>query len=155
HDGGSSSSWGSRVVYREKINENLELSAIYSWAGVLAPQLESIEGLSQELSTVMRHSVAARVAGLVPVTHTRVTTSYKWINGTAVTRQDVFAEAALGIDPYLSVSVKQPLPSFRRSGHWEALADFRNVLAQGYLPLDTAEGRLLLTPIMRSFRGGV
>jgi hypothetical protein len=72
-----------------------------------------------------------------------------------VSRQDIFGEAALGIDPHLSLSVKQPLPSFRTSGHWEALADFRNMLSQGYVPVGQADGGLLLTPVVRSFRGGV
>ncbi len=72
-----------------------------------------------------------------------------------MSRQDVFGEAALGIDPNLSVTVRQPLPSFSYLGRWEARADFRNLLSQGYVPVETAEGRLLLTPVVRSFRGGV
>ncbi len=103
----------------------------------------------------MRHSIAARLSGLVPGSHTRVSASYKWLSGSAVSRQDVFAEAALGIDPHLSFSVKQPLPSFGTSGHFEALADVRNVLSQGYVRLEQADGRVLLAPVMRSFRGGV
>jgi len=156
HDGGRSSSWGSRVVYKEKVNDNLEVAAIYSWAGVLAPQFDRVASLSDAFSTVMRHSVAGRIAALVPGAHTKIAASYKWLDGTAVSRQDIFAEAALGIDPYFSFSVKQPLPSFRTSGHWEAMADFRNVLSQGYVPLEEADGRhVLVAPIMRSFRGGV
>jgi len=155
HDGGQSNSWGSRVVYREKLSDNLEIAAIYSYAGVLAPQSESTANLADALSTVMRHSFAARVSGTVPISNTRLTASYKWLNAVAVSRQDIFAEAALGIDPNLSFSVKQPLPSFRTAGRWEAMADFRNFLSQGYVPLQQAEGKLLLAPVMRSFRGGV
>jgi hypothetical protein len=38
----------------------------------------------------------------------------------------------------------------------EASADLRNLLAQGYLPMYTADGqRLLLVETPRSFRGGL
>jgi hypothetical protein len=156
HDGGSSRFWGSRVVYRERLSEDWELAAIYSGAGALVPQdISTARLLPDILDTVLRHSLAARIAGRVPGVHTQVAASYKWISGPVVSRQDLFGEAALGIDPHLSFSIKQPLPSFGTSGHWEALADFRNVLSQGYVPVDQADGRILLTPVVRSFRGGV
>ena len=155
HDGGASRFWGSRAVYREKLSGDWDLAAIYAGAGALTPQGLTSGRLSDGLETVMRHSLAARISGRVPKVKTQVATSYKWINGPVVSRQDVFGEAALGIDPHLSVSVKQPLPSFGTSGHWEALADFRNLLSQGYVPMDQADGRVLLTPVVRSFRGGV
>jgi hypothetical protein len=38
----------------------------------------------------------------------------------------------------------------------ELTADLRNLLAQGYLPLGTADGqRILLVETPRAFRGGV
>ena len=37
YDGGSTSSWGTRVAYRQKISDNLEFAAIYAWAGALSP----------------------------------------------------------------------------------------------------------------------
>jgi hypothetical protein len=80
--------------------------------------------------------------------------SYKWIDGTVLTRQDVYSETAMAIDPNLSLTIRQPLPSFRK-GHWEALADFRNMLAQGYVSLEGADGRMLVMPVERSFRGGL
>jgi Carboxypeptidase regulatory-like domain len=155
HDGGSSRFWGSRVVYRDKLTDDWEVAAIYAGAGALAPEGVTTSRLSDRLETVLRHSVAARLSGRVPGAHTRFSASYKWINGPVVSRQDVFGEAALGIDPHLSVSVKQPLPSFGTSGRWEAMADFRNLLSQGYVPVDQPEGRMLLAPVVRSFRGGV
>jgi hypothetical protein len=155
HDGGASSSWGTRLVYREKISDRLEVAAIYAWAGVLAPEEDLASSLSDRLETFQRHSVAARVSGTMPGARTQFSASYKWLPGAAVSRQDVFGEAALGIDPNLSLTVRQPLPSFGPSGRWEALADFRNLLSQGNITVDTAEGRLLLTPVARSFRGGV
>jgi Carboxypeptidase regulatory-like domain len=155
HDGGSSSSWGSRIVYREKLSDDWEFAAIYAGTGALTAQDVLAAHLSDHLDTTLRHSLAARISGRVPGSHTRIAASYKWINGPVVSRQDIYGEAALGIDPHLSFSVKQPLPSFGKSGHWEAMADFRNVLSQGYVTVDQADGQMLLTPVVRSFRGGV
>jgi hypothetical protein len=160
HDGGAGKSWGTRLVYREKIFEGWEVAGIYACAGVLVPFPRSIGDesgatLAESLETAMRHSVAARISGKVPGVQTKFSASYKWLSGVAVSRQDVFGEAALGIDPNLSLTVRQPLPSFGASGRLEALADFRNVLSQGGVSVDASEGKLLLNPVMRSFRGGV
>ena len=154
HDGGSGSTWGTRLAYRERISRSLELDAIYAWAGALAPGNDSSVNSEQPLQDLLqmryRHSVAARVAGKVPHTGTEIAASYKWIDGTVVSRQDLFGEAAFGVDPNLSLTIRQPLPR-----HWEAVADFRNLLAQGYVPVDSEGGRMLLVPVVRSFRGGV
>jgi hypothetical protein len=156
-DGGADSSWGTRIVYRERLVGNVELAAIYAWAGALAPDgnVKPLSGLEGMLSTRYRHSVATRVAGKVPRVGTQFAASYKWVDGTIVSRQDLFGEAAMAIDPNLSLSIRQPLPSFRTAGHWEALADFRNMLSQGYVSLEGQDGRMLLVPLDRSFRGGV
>jgi hypothetical protein len=61
----------------------------------------------------------------------------------------------MAIDPNLSLSIRQPLPSFMTVGRWEALADFRNILSQGYVSLEGLDGRMLMMPVERSFRGGV
>jgi carboxypeptidase family protein len=156
NDGGAAGFWGTRVVYREKLTDNVEVVGVYAWAGVLAPNSQSAPSdLRDALQSAYRHSVAARVAGKVPKSKTEFAASYKWINGPVVTRQDLYSETAMAIDPNLSVSIRQPLPSFRMAGHWEALADFRNMLSQGYVSLETPEGHLLAMPVERSFRGGV
>jgi hypothetical protein len=57
----------------------------------------------------------------------------------------------------LNVFIRQPLPRVA-SLPWrmEATADLRNMLAQGYLPMNAANGqRLLLVETPRSFRGGL
>ena len=158
HDGGSESSWGTRLAYREKLSSNLEVAAIYAWAGALTPDDDAIGDagqLADTLQTRYRHSLAARVSGKVPRTKTQIAASYKWIDGTTVSRQDLFGEAEFGLDPNLSLAIEQPLPSFGAVGrHWEAIADFRNLLAQGYVPVN-AQGQMVLIPVLRSFRGGV
>lgn len=156
YDGGTSNSWGTRVAFQERFSEDFQVAAVYAWAGVLA--LEDTAGnlnLRAALQTRYRHSLGARLSGRIPKARTRIATSYKWVQGSTVSRQDIFGEAAYQLDPYLSFSVRQPLPSFFTSGKWEAQADFHNLLAQGYVTADGRDGRVVLVPAFRSFRGGI
>ena len=155
YDGGPSSSTGTRVAYRQKFSDDFEVAAVYAWAGALTLEdpIATVD-LRDALQTRYRHSLAARVSGRIPKAGTRVSASYKWLNKPVVSGQDVFGEAAYQLDPYLNLSVRQPLPSFLLSGKWEAQADIRNLLAQGYVAVNGRDGHIVLTPAFRSFRGG-
>ncbi len=156
YDGGNSSSWGARAAYRQKLSDDLEVAAIYAWAGALSPE-SGLNAASSDLrdsfTTSNHHSVAARISGKIPQSGTQFSASYKWISGTALSRMDQFGEAAYEMDPNLHLSIRQPLPGL--NGHWEALADFSNLLAQGYVSLNGQDSRMMLVPVLRSFRGGV
>jgi hypothetical protein len=39
--------------------------------------------------------------------------------------------------------------------HMQAVADFGNLLAQGYVPMTTRDGNLVMVAAYRTFRGGV
>jgi Carboxypeptidase regulatory-like domain len=156
YDGGNSSSWGTRAAYRQKLSDDLEVAAIYAWAGALSPGGEwnaASSDLRDNFTTRNHHSVAARISGKIPQSGTQFSASYKWISGTALSRMDQFGEAAYEMDPNLHFSIRQPLPGF--NGRWEALADFSNILAQGYVTVNGQDSRMMLVPILRSFRGGV
>jgi hypothetical protein len=149
---------GARAAYTEKLADNVDFTALYSWAGTLSPvgDLGPLqEGLRDSLSTQKRHSVSARVSGKLPKTGTQVAVSYKWIAGSALTTPDAYAAAEYQIDPHMNLSVRQPFPGFGACGHWEILADFSNLLAEGYVPASAQDSRIILTPVLRSFRGGV
>ena len=156
YDGGNSSSWGTRAAYRQKLSDDLEVAAIYAWAGALSPGGEwntASSDLRDNFITRNHHSVAARISGKIPQSGTQFSASYKWISGTTFSRMDQFGEAAYEMDPNLHLSIRQPLPGF--NGRWEALADFSNILAQGYVTVNGQDSRMMLVPILRSFRGGV
>jgi len=157
YDGGKSSSWGTHVAYCQKFSEELEAAVVYAWAGALTADQPagSVANLRDALETRNRHSLAARLSTRVPWLGTSVSTSYKWVRGAAVSRQDVFGEIAYRVEPNLNLSVRQPLPSFLGSHRFEALAEFRNLLAQGYVPVSSRDRRLILVPSLRAFRGGV
>ena len=155
YDGGDLGSWGARLAYRQKLSDNLEAEAVYAWAGALAPLGPAPNAeLRDALETRYRHSLGGRVSSHLPRLGTEVAASYKWINGRVVSRQDVYGEVAYRLDPYLTLAIRQPLPSFI-PGHLVAMADFGNLLDQGYVPITTRDGRVLLIPAYKSFRGGV
>jgi hypothetical protein len=154
YDGGASESTGVRVAYREKLSDNFSLTLVYAYAGALAPNGETGEALRDELSTQYRHSVAARVSTKLPGLGTELVWGYKWINGAAVSHQDPYGEALYHMDPYASIGIRQPLPSLF-PGHMEVEANVGNLLAQGYVPLATTEGSVVLVPSYRYFRGGL
>jgi hypothetical protein len=157
YDGGNSSSWGARVAYRQTISKDWEVAAIYSWAGALSAAGAvadlSPDAMRDNFTTSNHHSIAGRVSGKISQTGTQISASYKWVAGTALTRTDQFGEAEYQMDPNLHISIRQQLPGL--NGRWEALADFSNLLAQGYVGVSGQDPRMVLAPILRSFRGGV
>ena len=106
------------------------------------------------LRTVTRQSIGVNVSTKLPQRGGRIAAGYKWISGPAVTRVDSFGESLYQMDPYLHVSIRQQLPKFG-PGRWEAIADCDNLLAQGYVTLNTRDGQVALVPAFRTFRGGL
>lgn len=154
YDGGSMNSWGTRVALREKISDDVEITAVYAFAGALSPA-DFVDGALREmLKTSMHHSVGASVTTTVPRTRTKVTAGYKWVSGDAISRLDGFGESLYQMDPYLHLGIRQTLPKFG-PGHWQAVADCDNILAQGYVSLNSQDGRTMLVPAFRTFRGGL
>ncbi len=155
YDAGELSSVGARLVYQQKLSGNLDLTMIYAYGGVLAPNESPVEAaLRNELATQYRVSAAARFTAKIPRTGTKIVSGYKWINGPAVSQQDSYGQSVYHLDPYLSIQVRQKLPGFI-PGHAEVLADCGNLLAQGYVTLATSDGQVVLVPTYRFFRGGL
>jgi Carboxypeptidase regulatory-like domain len=155
YDGGRTSSTGARASFHHRWNDNLDTTIVYDYAGVLAPDDDAFEAqLRDQLVTRYRQSLAGRVSVSVPHVGTKVSVGYKWIGGQAVSHLDPYGESLFHLDPYLNMEIRQQLPSFF-PGHMEALADFGNLLAQGYVPVSTGDGRVVLVPSYRYFRGGL
>jgi hypothetical protein len=154
YDGGDSSSGGARVAYHERFGGKMSATLVYAYGGALAPNNIESAVLRDELSTQYRHSVAGRMTTTVPWVGTQISAGYKWINGSAVSQIDSYGESLYGLDPYLSMEVRQPLPRSLPC-HMEVVADAGNLLAQGYVPLSTTDGRVVLVPSYRFFRGGL
>jgi len=154
YDGGSSSSWGTRAALRERLNDDIEWSILYSFAGALSPLEDSDAPLRESFRTLQRHSLGVGITARIPGSGTKVSAGYKWSSGTTVSRVDGYGDSLFQMDPYLHVGFRQPLPKFM-AGRWEAIADCDNLLAQGYVSLNSRDGRVLLVPAFRTFRGGL
>jgi hypothetical protein len=160
-NGGSLETHGVRVIAEHSFSQELTALLDYAYGGTMAPpegnSAESWGDLRNELHVQDAHSVTAKLNGLVPETGTRWVASYKWTSSGAVTPVDLFNASPGQADPYFSIVIRQPIPggSFI-PGHVEALLDVRNLLAQGYRPFFSPDGRTLyLVQSARALRGGL
>ncbi len=112
---------------------------------------------SSDLTATLEQAVTAKFSGTVPHSHTRWITSYRWVSGSALSPVDMFNASAGQSDPFLSLFIRQPIPSMGfLPGHMEAIVDVRNLLAQGYVPVLGQDGQTVyLVQTARSVRGGV
>jgi hypothetical protein len=154
YDGGSSSSWGTRLGFRERLDGDVELTAVYSFGGALTPSDEADGLLRDAFRTAQRHSLGAGISAKVPHLGTKVQAGYRWVNGVTVSSVDSYGASVFQMDPYLHLLFRQPLPKFAL-GRWEAIADCNNLLAQGYVSTNSRDGRVVLVPAFRTFRGGL
>lgn len=153
---------GYRVSYKRELTEHVRAAFTYGVAGVLTPQRDALTSADpNELRSILRpvkeHSLSAQVSARLPQSRTWISSAYQWGSRTAVTAPDPFNINGIRALPGLNVAVRQPLPQPTYiPGKFEATAEFRNLLADGYVPIRTMDGRrLYLIQSARSFRGGV
>ena len=150
---------GLRVVLERKFASDLTATLDYAYGGVLdlsKPDVE-LQDARQWITTQRRHAIAAKLSGAVPGSHTHWITSYRWVNGPALTPVDMFNSSPGQSDPFLNVFIRQPIPTLGfLPTHMEALVDLRNLLAQGYVPVMGQDGQTVyLVQAARSVRGGI
>jgi hypothetical protein len=154
---------GLRVTYTQDWGSRVRTAMLYALGDAL--EVDAWEEFGREdarrnLQNFLRpertHLVAGKLITTIPKCNTQITTSYGWLPQGLVTSVDPYGQSAIQVQPFLGVQVRQPLPTLAfLPARIEAMADFRNLLAQGYVPLSrSSEETLLLTPAYRSFRGG-
>ena len=159
---GNYTSSGFRAAVVRKIGNRAELSAIYVVGDALAAEaaIEASQVPMRNLRTSLRRrqtqAIGGRASARIPVSNTLITTSYEWLPAGRATVVDPVGQANMQIQPFLGVQIRQPLPNLAfLPARIEALAEFRNLFAQGYVPISSSgEDTLLITPAYRSFRGG-
>jgi hypothetical protein len=161
-NGGTRSIGGGRLAWEQGFGDHFRATASYSVAGLPAPgsrllSSDNLNDLRDSLHNELRHAAALKLGWEVPGSKTRFVASYKWINGMAVLPRDLYSDSIGQIDSNFNVLIRQPLPQLSPFiGKVEALADFRNLLSQGYIPLVTADGKsIVLVQNARTFRGGL
>ena len=110
-----------------------------------------------ESVTKNRHAISAKLTGTTPGTKTRWMASYGWTSGRALTPVDMFNASAGQADPFLDFFFRQPVPGTGGlPGHMDVVLEVRNLLAQGYVPVFSQDGRTVyLVQSARAVRGGV
>lgn len=156
YNGGRLSQWGERLALQRKLSSHWQATLVFTSASALAPIASRFAQatLRDMIARRRRELVGGRIAGRVRGLGTEFSAGYEWINGPVLNRPDPFGETAYGVEPYLNISLRQPLPRFFCC-RIVALIDVRNLLAQGYVSLETPDGRAILIPAGRAIRGGL
>jgi hypothetical protein len=145
----------------QSLGEHFDLTMAYGSGGALtadrpAAQAGSPDELRRLIQTSRRHSLTARVSGAVPQTGSQFVTSYQWANLRSLTPAHMFLTQRVREGLGLNLLVRQPIPYFSGlPGRLEATADMRNLLAQGYVPLNSGGRRVYMMHTPRSLRGGL
>jgi hypothetical protein len=159
YQGNDYSAAGVRAVLQRKLLSDLTATLDYSYGGVLDlshPGIE-LQDARDYIRAERRHSMAAKFGGNIPKSKTHWTASYRYTAGRTLTPVDLFNTSPGAADPYLNLSIRQPIPSKLIAGHMELLLDIRNLLAQGYVPVVSSDGQTvyLVQSSARSVRGGL
>jgi hypothetical protein len=149
---------GISVSYTEPLGANLWASLAYGRGAALAAQNTIGEGIAQVAAGLHAEdagAVSAALKGRVVKTGTRVRASYRWQPEHLVTAVDPYAMP--GVQGYLSFYVRQSVSwGNRLPPGLEATIDVTNLLAEGYQPFLSADGRtLFLAEAPRTVQGGL
>ncbi len=159
YDGGNLDTSGMRVVVQHKFSSELTATVDYAFSGVLDMDHPNValQNAQQWISTQRRQAVAAQFSGTIHHTHMQWYSSYRWINGPALTPVDLFNSSPGQSDAFLNLVLRQPIPSMGfLPARMELLIDLRNLLAQGYVPVLAQDGHTVyLVQSARSVRGGL
>jgi hypothetical protein len=151
---------GYNAAVKQVLGEHAEVSVAAGRAGVLtAHQSDGSYGdaaaLRAGIGQAQRVWVTVRVAGTIPGAGTRVAANYGWTDFNVLMPAHLFVTQASNQDLGVNLYIRQPLPLNWMPWRMEATADFRNLLAQGYLPVGGPASRSVLTNSPRSLRGGL
>lgn len=159
YQGRNLESRGMRLVLEQKLASDITATVDYSYGGTLELRdgEHDLEGVREQSITRNRHSVSAKLTGTTPGTKTRWIASYGWTSGRALTPVDMFNTSAGQADPFLDFFFRQPVPGTAAlPGHMDVVLEVRNLLAQGYVPVFSQDGRTVyLVQSARAVRGGV
>jgi hypothetical protein len=159
---GSYHRMGYTMAAKQALGDHAEASVATGYTGALAA--EGAEALAANTGDQIRsiiHQVdrpwlAMTVSGTVPMSGTHLMTSYGVTDSHVLMPDHVYMTQDITQATGWNIRIRQPLPLFGGlGGRLEATAELRNLLAQGYLPLDPTGRKALLTNSPRAVRGGL
>jgi hypothetical protein len=159
---GDYQSLGYMASVTQNLGDNLKASLMYGSGDALIAGRSDFSGQSpDDLRSMIRRgrrqAVTSEISGSIPVTGAQFSASYQWTDRNSVTPAHFFVTQRMRAEAGLNVFIRQPIRTFSTAPfRMEASADFRNLLAEGYLPFAMSDGRqILLMHTPRSFRGGL
>ncbi|MGA3325072.1 MAG: TonB-dependent receptor [Terriglobia bacterium] len=160
-NGGNYQSAGFRAVYAQTFHSRVEVLGAYASGKALSafgysgvgPALRNSQGIWQPRQT---NALMGKISAELPGTHTHISTSYEWVPNDRVTLVDPAGQGNLQVQPYLGVQIRQPIPTPNFwPVHIDAVADFQNLLSQGFAPAgQDGQKPLVLSSGYHSIRGG-
>jgi hypothetical protein len=163
-DAGTLNRWGAMTSASRSFGEHFEGTLAMGRGGVLTASdrvlpvaVPADEALRADLKSGERNWATAGVTATLPILGTRLTSSYSWTDYSVMMPGHLFLTEQAFPETGLNLGLKQPIPGlFGMPGRLEISIDARNMLAQGYLPLRTADGQqFLLIQSPRALRGGL
>jgi hypothetical protein len=144
----------------QRFGDKVAIQGAYGRMGAFTAANELVPGIGSQSDflSAKNHNIASLgVRAKIPKTGTRLSAHYGWADPRASIPQHTFTTQNITLAPGLNIVIRQPLPSFfGLPGHLELMGDLRNLLSQGYLPLDAADGqRLLIVQSPKAILGGV
>jgi hypothetical protein len=152
---------GYMMSVEQDLGAHNEIAMAYGSGPALTAGRETVttatpEELRSLIETSRRQSLTVRASGTVVATGTQYAVSYQWANVVALNPGHLYLTERMREDPGLNVHVRQPIPYFGGlPGHMEATAELRNLLGQGYAPLNLDQRPMYLVQTPRSLRGGL
>jgi hypothetical protein len=146
---------------KQTLGDHMDASLSMGRAGALtaSPQgsdSDDPDAVRGTIHQVQRLWATAAFSATLPLSGTRVTTTYGLTDARAMMPDHVFLTQDVSESTGWNIRVRQPLPFFPGlGGRLEATAEMRNLLAQGYLPLEANGQKALLTNSPRAVRGGL
>jgi hypothetical protein len=136
----------------QRVNDSLDVALAYGRMGGFT----SGGGQSQFLEMGGHNIASVNVSTRSRLTGTRLTTTYGWMDSNAIIPRHLFTTQSAYVLPGFNISIRQPLPPMLgMPGRFEVIADLRNLLAQGYVPMGGDAHKLLIVEAPRIIRGGV
>ncbi|HZT33871.1 MAG TPA: carboxypeptidase-like regulatory domain-containing protein [Bryobacteraceae bacterium] len=161
-NGGDYQTNGYTAAVTQFLGDHLSATLMYGSIGALTLSGQELASASpDDLRSMIRASRAntatARVTATSPWTGTHMIASYQWTDRPMASPGVLYSTQVMRPEPGLNLYFRQPIPGLSiLPWRMEVTADLRNLLAQGYLPLSTANGRrVLLMQTPRAFRGGL
>ena len=147
-------------VTQNFFGDNFSTTLIFGSMGALTAEPSEVVSASPDDLRAMiragrRNAATLRTNATLPWSGTQVVASYQWADAKSVSPGHLYSTQSVRPEPGFNVYFRQPVPWSLFPVRMEVSAELRNLMAQGYMPLNVAGGRrvfLMQTP--RAFRGG-